>query len=266
METLTVETRRGVKGSVRTAGEGAPLLYLHGAAGLFAEEPLLARLTERYRVVAPVWPGYEAIASEDALEDMLDFALHGWDLVEALGIEEPPVLVGHSMGGMIAAEMACLAPHPARQVRGLVLVSAAGLWMDAHPIPDLFATTPFDLPRLLFHDPAAGAKLLTGGLDFSDTDALRDFMVANARRLGTAGKILFPIPNRRVAKRLYRMTAPALVVWGEEDRLLPPVYADRWVELLPDARAVRVPEAGHMLPYEQPEAAAEAILGFLGSL
>jgi pimeloyl-ACP methyl ester carboxylesterase len=263
-ELRTVETRRGIKASVRVAGEGHPLVYLHGAGGLLPEEPLLERLARRFRVHAPVWPGYESYASEDALEDMLDFALHGWDLVEALGIEEPPVLVGHSMGGMIAAEMACLAPSPSRQLRRLVLLAAAGLWIDEHPIPDLFATTPFELPALLFHDPAAGAKLLTGGLDFSNLDALKEFLVGNARRLGTAGKILFPIPDRRVSKRLYRLTAPTLVVWGESDRLMPSVYAERWAELLPRAEVVRVPAAGHMLPYEQPAAVAEAVLRFLG--
>jgi pimeloyl-ACP methyl ester carboxylesterase len=265
METRTIETRRGIKSSVRVAGPsgGRAVVYLHGAGGLLPQEPVLERLAARFRVYAPVWPGYETYATEDALEDMQDFALHGWDVVEALGIEEPPILVGHSMGGMIAAEMACCAPSPSRQVRRLVLLSAAGLWMDEHPIPDLFGTTPFELPALLFHDPAAGAKLLTGGFDFSNMDALKEFLIGNARRLGTAGKILFPIPNRRVSKRLYRMTAPALVVWGESDKLMPPVYAERWRELLPDARVVRVPGAGHMLPYEQPAAVADAVEQFL---
>ena len=66
-------------------------------------------------------------------------------------------------------------------------------------------------------------------------DALKDFYIGNARRLGMAGKILFPIPNRRLSKRLYRLTAPTLVLWGAEDRLIPPVYAARWGELLPHA-------------------------------
>src|SRR6185295_7383216 len=76
---------------------------------------------------------------EELLEDMLDFALHGWDVVDALGVKRPH-LVGHSMGGMIAAEMACLAP---RDLGKLVLVAAPGLWIDTHPIPDL-------LPRQLY--------------------------------------------------------------------------------------------------------------------
>ena len=80
---------------------------------------------------------------------MLDFTLHGWDVVEALGLDEQPHLVGHSMGGMIAAEMACVAPDALAQ---LVLVDPAGLWIDEHPIPDIFALLPFEFAELLFHD------------------------------------------------------------------------------------------------------------------
>lgn len=260
MRPRAVTTRRGITGQVREAGSGPALVYLHGAGGLFEREPLLERLAGRFRVLAPEWPGYGEERSEDALEDMLDFALHGWDLVEALGLEAPPVLVGHSMGGMIAAEMACLAP---RSLARLVLVAPAGLWIDEHPIPDLFATLPFDLAGLLFHDPAEGVKRLTGGVDFSDTAALQDFMVRNARRLGTAGKILFPIPNRRLAKRLYRLTTPTLLVWGREDRFIPPVYAERFAKLLPAAELTWIEQAGHMAPLEQADAVAEAILGFV---
>ncbi len=260
MATRKLETRRGIKCDVREEGSGAPLLWLHGAGGLLAQEPVIERLARRYRVIAPVWPGWGVDSGEDKLEDMLDFALHGFDIVEALGLERPH-LVGHSMGGMISAEMAALAP---RSLGKLVLVSAAGLWLDKHPIPDLFAMLPFELVEKLFHDPAKGAGLLTGGLDFSNNEALTQFMVGNARRLGTAGKILFPIPNRRASKRLYRVTTPTLVVWGRQDKLIPAVYAERWQELLPDARIEWVDAAGHMVPYEQPDAVASAIEKFLG--
>jgi pimeloyl-ACP methyl ester carboxylesterase len=191
---------------------------------------------------------------------MLDFTLHGWDVVQTLGLERPH-LVGHSMGGMIAAEMACIAPH---DLGKLVLVSAAGLWLDDHPIPDLFTLLPFEYADLLFHDPAQGAALLTGGVNFADMEALKDFYIGNARRMGMAGKLLFPVPNRRLSKRLYRLSAETLVVWGESDKLIPPVYADRWADLIPHAAVVRIPAAGHMLPYEEPEAFVAALTHFLG--
>ncbi len=261
MNTRTIETRKGIACDVREAGSGPPLLYLHGAGGLFAEEPLLEGLATRFHVVAPEWPGYGEQETEGAIEDMLDFALHGWDVIDALDLDAPPHVVGHSMGGMIAAEMACL--NPAGLAR-LVLVSPVGLWIDEHPIPDIFAMLPFELAQVLFHDPKTGEKVLTQGLDFTNMDALQDFLVGNARRLGTAGKILFPIPNRRLAKRLYRLSAEVLLIWGREDKLVPPVYAERWQALLPSSELALVDAAGHMVPYEQTEAVLEATRKFLG--
>jgi pimeloyl-ACP methyl ester carboxylesterase len=79
-----------------------------------------------------------------------------------------------------------------------------------------------------------------------------------------AGKILFPIPNRRLSKRLYRLTAPTLVVWGKSDKLIPPVYAERFKALIPQAEVVQIAEAGHMVPYEQPAAFVSAVTRFLG--
>lgn len=264
MRERVVETRKGIPFTLHETGEGPPLVFLHGAGGLQPEEPLLEGLAERFHVHAPEWPGYGSQETEDRIEDMLDFALHGWDVVEALGLagagKTPPHLMGHSMGGMIAAEMACLNP---RGLSRLVLVCPAGLWLDDHPIPDLFSMLPFELAQALFHDPKEGEKLLTRGLDFSNLDALQDFLVGNARRLGTAGKILFPIPNRRLSKRLYRQTADTLLVWGREDRFIPPVYAERWQQLLPSARIAWVEAAGHMAPYEQTEAVLEATRKFL---
>jgi pimeloyl-ACP methyl ester carboxylesterase len=165
------------------------------------------------------------------------------------------------MGGMIAAEMACVAPH---DVGRLVLASAAGLWMDEHPIPDLFSLLPYQIAEVLFHDPAHGQALLTGGADLSDLEALKDFYLGSQRRLAMAGKILFPIPNRRVSKRLYRLTAPTLVVWGREDKLMPPVYGRQWATLIPDGQLSIIDGAGHMVPYEQPEAFVAAVSAFLG--
>jgi pimeloyl-ACP methyl ester carboxylesterase len=90
-------------------------------------------------------------------------------------------------------------------------------------------------------------------------------MVGNARRMGTAGKILFPIPNRGLADRLYRITCPTQLVWGSEDRMFPPVYGERFQQLLTsvDADLVVIDGAGHMVPYEQSDAVIAAVTGFV---
>jgi len=260
MKARTIETKKGARCRVLEGGSGLPVVFFHGAGGLLADNPFLDQLAARYHVFAPELPGYGESTGEDLLEDMLDFTLHGWDVVSALGLTAPH-LVGHSMGGMIAAEMAAIAP---RDLGKLVLVGAAGLWIEEHPIPDIFALLPGQLVELLFQDPVKGQALLTGGVDFSDMEAFKEFYLGQQRRLAMAGKILFPIPNRRLSKRLYRVTAPTLILWGQNDRLIVPAYAQRWASLIAGSRVDMVPDAGHMLPYEQPAAMVGAISRFLG--
>ncbi len=261
MNASFVPTARGARVRVFESGrtDGAPLVFLHGVVGLPDDWRLLDLLAERFHVYAPELPGYGESSGEHLLEDMLDFALHGWDVLDGLGVQQP-ILIGHSLGGMIAAEMACLAPSA---VNSLVLVDAFGLWLEKQPVPDVFALRPFEFGDLLFHDQERAQALLAGATDVADGDSLRQFLVDNARQLGTAGKILFPIPNRRVAKRLYRLSTPTLVAWGAADQLMPPVYAQHWQTLLPRAESVCIDDAGHMLPYEQPRLLADAILAFV---
>jgi len=254
MDTKTVETRHAPVRYIE-GGSGEPLVYLHGAGGMTAGDPLLAALAEHHHVYAPYLPGYGETEACGELRDMLDFTLHGWDVVDALGLKDP-VLVGHSMGGMIAAEMAALAPH---DVSRLALICPAGLWLDDHPIPDMFSLLPFEMPGYLFHDPEAGSKLMTAGLNMDDPEFLKTYLIRNARQLGMAGKILFPIPERGLAGRLYRVKARTVIVWGESDRLIPPIYGPAFEAAIAGSRLVRVPRAGHMVIIEQPGAVAAAV-------
>ena len=246
MELKTIQTEH-VPVRYFEGGQGKPLVYLHGAGGLDLEMNFLTALAEKHHVFAPQLPGYGDSEECAELRDMLDFTLHGWDVVDALGIKDP-ILVGHSMGGMIAAEMAAIAPH---DVSRLVLIASAGLWLDDHPIPDLFSTMPFELPQYLFHDPDSGAKAFGANLTLTDPNFLQVFLVRNARQLGAAGKILFPIPDRGLRDRLYRIKAKTLLIWGESDRLIPPVYARAFQAALPQAALVMIKEAGHMLTFEK---------------
>lgn len=265
LTSTVVTTRRGIDATVLTGGPegGTPIVAFHGFTGPLGGEPALVRLADAgFRVHAPIWPGYSDTGGEGAIDDMLDFALHGADVVEALGVAPGAAhLVGHSMGAMIAAEMAALAPYGYGK---LVLIDPLGLWLDDHPITDIYSLLPYEFPPLLFHDASVGTALLAGGgVDFSDTEAIQRFLIGNNRRLGTAGKILFPIPNRRLSKRLYRVTNEPLLVWGDDDRLLPPAYAEAWSQALPQATTATIAGAGHLAPYEQPDAVAEAIATFL---
>jgi pimeloyl-ACP methyl ester carboxylesterase len=186
---------------------------------------------------------------------MLAVTLHSFDVIDALGLDRP-ILIGHSMGGMIAAEMAAVAP---REVERLGLIAPAGLWLDAHPIPDLFSKLPHELPALLFHDPEFGERVMTAGANFDDPKFLEAFIIRNTRQLAMAGKLLFPIPDRGLAERLYRIRAKTVLVWGESDRVIPPAHGDAFCRGIAGAELVRVPEGGHMVIIEQPDAVVDAL-------
>jgi pimeloyl-ACP methyl ester carboxylesterase len=240
-------------------GSGPNLVFLHGAGGVTAEDPFLAALAKTHHVYAPLVPGYGDSEEAPEIRDMLDFTLHSWDVVEALGLTDP-ILVGHSMGGMIAAEMAAVQPN---DVSRMALIAPAGLWDEEHPIADLFSTMPYEMPELLFHDAVAGAAMMTAGRDVEDPGFLQQYLVTNARQLGMAGRILFPIPERGLSQRLYRIKAKTVLVWGDSDRLIPPVYAHAFKKGVKGAELVSIPEAGHMVILEKPDAVAEAV-GRLG--
>ncbi|MBS0219377.1 MAG: alpha/beta hydrolase [Proteobacteria bacterium] len=249
----------GARIEVAEAGKGRDLLFLHGAGGHLPNDPLLAALASKYRVVAPLLPGYGRSEGEDGLRDMLDVTLHALDVMEALDLKKP-IVVGHSMGGMIAAEMAAVART---EIARLCLLAPAGLWLDDRPVVDIFSKLPYELPALLFHDVEVGKKLMTaGGGNMDDPEFLKQFLVMNARRLGMAGKILFPIPDRGLAQRLYRIAAKTLIVWGKEDGLIPAVYGDAFRTAIPKAKLVKIAKAGHAVGQEKPDAVLKAIREF----
>jgi len=254
MKLNTVATTR-VPVRYYEGGSGTPLVFLHGAGGLDMDLPFLDALAQRFHVYAPLVPGYGDSEECPELRDMLDFTLHTWDVVAALGLKDP-VLAGFSMGGMIASEMAAIAPN---DVSRLALIAPAGLWLDQHPIPDFFAMLPFELPPVLFYDEEAGAKAMTAGVDLSDPNFLQAFLVQNARQLGAAGKILFPIPERGLAARLYRIRAKTQLIWGDSDKLIAPVYAQEFQRGIAGSSLTMIPQAGHLVPFEKPAEVVAAI-------
>ena len=254
MELKTVKTEH-VPVRYYEGGKGQPLVFLHGAGGLDLDQGFLAALAEKFHVYAPLVPGYGDSEECPELRDMLDFTLHTWDVVGALGLKDP-VLVGFSMGGMIASEMAAVVPN---EVSRLALIAPAGLWLDEHPLPDIFSMLPFELPPYLFHDPAAGAKIMSAGMDMSDPNFLQGFLVQTARQLGAAGKIMFPIPDRGLSSRLYRIKAKTILIWGSSDKLIPPIYAQAFRRGIAGSELVLIPDAGHVAPFEKPQEVIRAI-------
>ncbi len=258
---IAITTARNLRCTVQQRGpkSGPPLVHLHGTFGIEPDLAYLDALAELgWRVHAPVLPGYGEDQTESELRDLLDFTLHGWDLLDALGLTGAlPVLSAHSFGAMIAAEMAAMAPS---LLGRLVLVAPLGVWLDERPIPDIFALLPYELAQVLFSDPATGIGALTNGADVSDAAVFEGMLVRNARRLGTAGKLLFPIPNRGFAGRAYRVSTPTTLIWGDGDRLVPAeFYAHGWSRLISHAAINVVPATAHMCTYENPGAVAALV-------
>jgi pimeloyl-ACP methyl ester carboxylesterase len=147
---------------VRTDGSGDPLLFLHGAGGLRGWDAFLADLATRFTVYAPSHPGFETSTGIEHIDDIVDLVVYYNDLLDTLGLDSAHV-VGHSMGGMLGAELAALSPQ---RVRKLVLANAVGLWLDEHPVADFFCHDPGPTRRGLVARPG-----IRGGQNHDDAAA-----------------------------------------------------------------------------------------------
>lgn len=244
-ETLTLPSGR--QQVVHRAGSGAPLLWLHSLYGFESDDPVATSLAERHEVIAPATPGTTDLAELDDIDTVAELALHYDDLLETLGVGPLPV-VGHSFGAMIGAELA--AHFPAR-VSSLALLSPLGLWDDDEPVTDVFAVPYTEVADVLFADPSRAA-LRSQETESGERDV--EAVVALAQAMTTVAKFLWPIPDRGLGRRLYRVRMPSLVVFGDKDRFVPAAYGPRFAALLPQGRSEIVSDAGHMIQREQPDA------------
>ena len=258
-ETLKVDLRNGIfQAEVLRAGRGDPLVYLHGAVGHKGWGPFLDLLAEHFTVYAPYIPGYSQSTGLEHLDDVLDLTLYHFELMDALDLASAH-LVGHFLGGMIASEMSAVSPN---YVRRLVLAAPAGLWRDDAPVADILALNPVELQERLWA--AKSSNDSASAADLEAAERARELLLPErVQDLTAAGKFLWPIPDRGLKRRAYRIKAPTLIIWGEQDRLNPPVYADDFARLIPDSRVAVLPSAGHLAMLEQPDGFADTIIRFL---
>jgi pimeloyl-ACP methyl ester carboxylesterase len=251
-----VEVRDG-RFKIRTlqAGTGDPLLYVHGAGGLFWD-PLLDALAGRRHVIAPEHPGAGDSQGLEHVEDLWDLVLYYDELLDTLGVDRA-ALVGHSFGGMVAAEIASTSPE---RVEKLVLIAPIGLWRDDHPVPDISGIAPDKIPELVFADPASPIAASMPAPDPTDPEAL----FRASQTMASVLQFMWPLPDKGLSKRLYRLKAPTLLVWGAQDKLVHPAYAEDFEALIADARVEIVDGAGHVPQLEQAERTIELITDFLG--
>ena len=239
------------------AGSGPPVLYLHGE-GRPTWTSFHDALAERYRVIAPLHPGYGRSTGNEQLQDLPDLIYYYLDFLDQLGLRELP-LIGHGLGGMVAAELAAVQPE---RFAALVLIAPMGLWLADDPVQDFFVMTPADLATALYHDPDSPAARAAAEMP-TEGDALIEFHLERAKSMATAAKYLWPIPNRGLAKRAHRIAAPTLIVWGASDGIASPRYAEAFRERIAGAGVEIVEQAGHLPHEEQPARLAEITTSFL---
>lgn len=253
-----VELRGGaVNFRVLTAGTGAPLVYFHSFYERGGWSPLLDRLAARFTVYAPLHPGVAGSTGVEALDDVLDLTLAYDELLSSLGVARAHLL-GHFFGAMVAAEIAAV--FPARAER-LVLASPLGLWRDDAPQADIVTLPAEDLPPLLWRDPECETARRWIDLP-ADEEANMAAQIESIQRRAAMAKFVWPIPDKGLRKRLHRIAAPTLILWGEADRANPVVYGEEWQRRIKGA-ALKLLPGGHMMLHESPEAAATAIAEFL---
>jgi pimeloyl-ACP methyl ester carboxylesterase len=249
----TIALPAGRSQAVYRAGDGPPLVWLHSLYGVEADAALIDALARRHSVLAPLTPGFADLDELEEMRDIHDLALHYDDVLEALQLHQA-IVAGHSFGAMIAAEIAA---HFPSRVSRLILLSPLGLWNDAYPVADMFGVPPAEVPNLLYADPAHAP----GNASQPDVEAI----LALTRGMTTVARFLWPIPDRGLSRRLRRVRAPTLIVHGADDRFVPRQYADDFVTLVPTAKAVIVPGAGHMVTVEALDVVVESIDAFVSA-
>ena len=235
---------------VMRGGAGEELLFLHPAAGAGFWLPFHGLLAERFDVISPDHPGFgesDRLEWIDGMEDLVYFYL---DLLDALDLESVHV-VGTSLGGWLAAE---LAVHQPSKVRSLVMLAPIGLDLPEHPVEDIFAMNPDELRQALFLDQELALRIISPEPD------LDTMMRAFKEKTSFARLAWNPFCcNPKLQRRLHRVTAPTLVLWGSDDRLVPLAHGERYRDLIAGARLEIIEDCGHAPVLEQPERTVEAI-------
>jgi len=248
----------GVDVHAWVGGRGDSLLVLHGAGGNRGWTRWLQQVSERFTVWAPTHPGFGRSGDADWMEGIDDLArFHLW-LIDAAGLRRPHVL-GHSIGGWTAAEMAAMSP---RSIDRLVLVAPVGLKPEAGEILDVFYYSPAQLRELTIHD----ARTIPEWDElFGQSPTPAELEIATRNREMAARLTWKPyMHNPRLEHFLPRVTNPALIVWGREDRIVPVACGDQYRRLLPNATLSVLEGCGHLPPVEQPDAFARLVIEFLG--
>src|SRR5712691_8905411 len=255
-ETSSVELN-GFSSRVWQKGSGPTLGFLAGFGGLPRWIPFLDALAQERTVIVPSLPGFPGgERGHTVLDNHLDWVLAAHELVRKTGLDGAD-LVGSSVGGSLAAEIAAIWPQ---SVRRLALIAPFGLFDEADPATDPWAQRAPDVAGLMCADPARWEALKTE----PEGQNSPEWPIEQVRAAEAAARIFWPLGNTKLEKRLPLIAAPTLLLWGAEDRIVPRGYADKFARAIAGKTEIRIiPGAGHLAELDQPDAVAAAILAWM---
>ena len=250
---MAAETReasiRGLKLKVQEAGSGEPLLFLHGAGGS-NWSPMLDRLAETFRVIAPEHPGFGRSQIPEWMMSISDLALFYLDFIEAQGLKDVH-LAGHSLGGWLTGEIAI---RNTSRLKSVTLMAPAGIANPDAPFGDIFLWTPEESARAQFHNQELAEKRLAVK---PDLDIVLQNKAAVARLAWQPR-----LANPQLKYWIHRIDKPATLVWGREDKVVPYACHGAWVEGIKGLKLFTLEECGHAIHNEKPNEAAAHIAKF----
>lgn len=254
--THTIEVN-GFQTRVWTKGSGPKLGWFAGFGGLPRWMPFLDELAKTRTVIVPSLPGFPGgDRGHSVLDTHLDWLIAVREILDKSGLSGAD-LAGSSVGASLALEAAALWPA---SVRKLVVSAPFGLFDDRNPPTDPWAQRGDSVPGLMCAN-ADTWKAMKAPPEGANSI---EWPIEQVRANEAAARIFWPLGNTRIEKRLRLVTAPTLILWGEQDRIMPPAYAETFAKGISGPTTIRtISGAGHLAELDQPEAVTKEILAFL---
>ena len=252
--TTTTLSVRGCNIGLMRGGAGRPLVFLHGASGGAHWLPFMADLAGRHDVIAPEHPGFGGSDTPDWLDNIPDLANFYLDVLDQLDLNDVD-LVGHSLGGWIAAE---LAVRNTARLASVTLIAAAGIHVTGVSQVDTFLLNDEQRTRTSVHDPKLAEEMIKLRLKPELEDV-------NLKNRTISAKLMWQPRSYdpQLRKWLHRIDVPAHLIWGANDKLFPKELAFAYQKLIPGSGVTIIPECGHIPQTEQRAAFVAALEGFL---
>ncbi|MBT5455078.1 MAG: alpha/beta fold hydrolase [Rhodospirillaceae bacterium] len=238
-------------------GAGATLVFFPGHGGMPKWIPFLDRLAENFEVIVPSLPGFPGSGGLHGLDHHMDWVLAARDIIDGAGIADNALLAGSGPGASMAAEIAALWPAT---VARLALISPWGLFDEADPSTDPWSVKAAEMGALMCADPENWVALRTAPDGVNSVE----WPIEQTRALEASARIFWPLGDTRLGRRLGRVTCPTLYVRGNEDRIIPASYADKFRDgITGEVTIESIADAGHLAELDQPEQTAQLITDFM---